>query len=104
MFDYIKVWHQNKITTNPTILNCSFGWAYTIPYADITAVTYRGTTFSGPFTIPDLNSYGIYVNSDSNARIPYRIAAMEADVTDCINAGKNLVTRRARTAGNKTLR
>ena len=91
LYKYILYWHNQKRAAGdmtPTIVNSSWVSRYTIIYTNITSVTYRGSTYAGPFTINQLASYGIYVDSaDNMARIPYRNDAMDADIEACINAG-----------------
>ena len=91
LYKYILYWHNQKRAAGdmtPTIVNSSWVSRYTIIYTNITSVTYRGSTYAGPFTINQLTSYGIYVDSaDNMARIPYRNDAMDADIESCINAG-----------------
>ena len=93
LFDYIRVWHQNKpvnVSTgvkNPTITNNSWLLYYSIDYTNVTSVTYRGTTTTKSFTKSELNAYGIYINASNNALIPARSAAVDADIADLIAAG-----------------
>ena len=93
LYDYIKVWHQNKPVNpltgvkNPTITNNSWQTIYTVAYTNITSVLYRGTTTTKSFTKAELNAYGIYVDNSDNAIIPVRTAAIDADIADLIAAG-----------------
>lgn len=93
LFDYIKVWHQNKSVNpltgvkNPTITNNSWNLYSSTAYTNITSVTYRGTTTTKSFTKSELNAYGIYVDASNNALIPRRLSAVDADVADLIAAG-----------------
>lgn len=93
LYDYIKVWHQNKPVNpltgvkNPTITNNSWQSIYTVAYTNITSVLYRGTTTTKSFTKSELNAYGIYVDNSDNAIIPARTAAIDADIADLIAAG-----------------
>ena len=90
LYKYILYWHNQKRASGnmtPTIVNNSWNSRYTIPYGNITSVTYRGSTHTGPFTINQLASYGINVDTDNNAIVGLRNAAMDADIQSCINAG-----------------
>ena len=90
LYKYILYWHNQKRAAGnmtPTIVNNSWYSRYTIPYGTITFVTYQGSTVAGPFTINQLAAYGINVNSDNNAIVALRNAAMDADIQACINAG-----------------
>lgn len=90
LYKYILAWHQQKRANGdmtPTIVNNSWYSRYTIPYASITAVNYRGVNYAGPFTIGQLQTYGINVNSSNNAIIALKNAIMDADIQACINAG-----------------
>ena len=93
LYDYIKVWHQNKPVNpltgvkNPTITNNSWQINYSTAYTNITSVTYRGTTTTKSFTKAELNAYGIYIDASDNAIIPTRNTAIDADIADLIAAG-----------------
>ena len=90
LYKYILYWHNQKRAAGdmtPTIVNSSWVSRYTVNYTTITSVTYQGTTVAGPFTINQLASYGITVDSQNIARIPLRNDAMDADIEACINAG-----------------
>ena len=107
-FDVIKGWHQNKPVDpktgfkRPTIVNAS--WGYSSPVSSgfsgtISSVFYRGTTYSDSndtsfSATPNShmrNTYGIYPYYANGAyRIPIRIASVDADVQDCIDAGVHI--------------
>ena len=94
LYKYILAWHLQKKAagdTTPTICNNSWYSRYTIPYTSITQLVYRGVTYTGPFTILQLATYGINVNGSGNALIGLRNAAMDADIQACINAGVVMV-------------
>lgn len=92
IFDYVKVWHQNKAINpatglkNPTIINGSFGFGSTIAISDVTSIVYRGSTYTGPFTNAQLTSYGLYV-SGTDVKLNARVTAIDADIADCLAAG-----------------
>jgi len=117
-FEYIKEFHLNKPVNpvtgrrNPTIVNNS--WSINTEYSRVThvsaastgrpveQVTWRGTTYDGPFTIDELESYGIMKATDTGgaygqgtveagAQSIFTIVAMEemidAGVISCGSAG-----------------
>ena len=103
LYKYILAWHNKKRAAGnmtPTICNNSWYSRYTIPYTDITSLTYQGVVHAGPFTILQLKSYGISVDANNNAIIPLRNAVMDADIQACINAGIIMVA----CAGNDDMR
>jgi hypothetical protein len=103
LYKYILYWHNQKRAAGdmtPTIVNNSWSSRYTVNYTTITSVTYQGSTYAGPFTINQLASYGITVDSDGITRIALRNVAMDADIEACINAGIIMVAA----AGNDTSR
>lgn len=89
----IRRWHLNKpIDTvtgfrRPTVVNMS--WGYNFGYTSyITGGVYRGTSWSGSFP---QNQYGM-LNTNQLPQIddggtPAYITAVNAEVTDCLNAG-----------------
>ena len=101
LFDYIRVWHNNKLVnpetgrTNPTITNNSWGYSFQVPISNITQVNYRGVTdTNAPFSANTLLAYGIAVfniQGTLTAVIPARYPALEADIQDAINDGVLMV-------------
>jgi len=94
--EYVRYWHQNKAvnpatgTRNPTIINNSWVTQAVINIADITSVTYQGTTYTQPSGGPTTNAleqYGLYYHSSTEVRILVRYPAYEAQLQDCIDAG-----------------
>lgn len=63
--DYIRTFHLTKPVNpatglrNPTIINNSWGYGLTPQRSSITSITYRGTTYNGPFTNAQLDSFGV---------------------------------------------
>lgn len=103
IYQYILAWHQKKRAqgnTNPSIVNNSWYSRYTIPYGSITSVTWRGTTYAGPFTIAQLNGYGITVTSSGTCIVALRNDTMDAQIQSCIDAGIIMVG----SAGNNSTR
>jgi len=109
LFDYIRAWHNSKTVNpitgrkNPTVLNNSWGSSYQFLKSSVSSITYRGTTYSGPFSDAQFNSYGIvdldpfqtayfYVNA---YYIPYVL-----DIEDAVNDGIIFVGA----AGNESTR
>jgi hypothetical protein len=90
--DYVRAWHNSKPINpdtglrNPTITNHSYGITIPIDISTIVEVTYRGTTYTGPFSSTQLNSYGIRTASGF-AYLPYRNLSYEADVAEAVNDG-----------------
>lgn len=93
IFDYIKIFHRLKPidpvtgTRRPTIVNNSWGYRLLAPFTSISAVNYRGVLYNGPFTINQLNGYGIFVNASNQAVITTRYTALDADIADAIAEG-----------------
>lgn len=93
VLDYLRAWHNAKpVNTetgirNPTITNNSWGYRISTPYSYISFLVYRGAVHFGPFTPEQLINYGVYVDYLDRAYIPYRFAALDADIQDCINDG-----------------
>jgi hypothetical protein len=96
LIDYIRAFHNSKPINpatgrpNPTICNHSWGYGSTLSIANITSVSFRGTTFNGPFTEAQIRSYGIFTATISGtiyAIRPARVAAVDADMVDAANDG-----------------
>ena len=103
LYRYILAWHLQKRANgnmNPTICNNSWFSRYTIPFGSITSVTYRGTTYAGPFTLSQLLNYGITNDGSGNCIVNLQNSIMESQVQECINAGIIMVA----CAGNQDTR
>lgn len=95
LFDYIRVWHNNKPVNpetgykNPTITNNSWGYAWTISLSLIQKINYRGVLYNGPFTREQAESYGLNFPSsfDDVVTFPARYAPYEADIYDALANG-----------------
>jgi subtilisin family serine protease len=96
-FNLIRGFHNNKAITSsgykrPTVVNMS--WGYFKIYENITGGVYRGTPWTS--TSPQ-SIYGmvqtIYNRLTSPTRHyhPVRVASVDADIEDCIDAGVILV-------------
>jgi hypothetical protein len=96
LIDYIRAFHNGKSINpvtgrrNPTICNHSWGYGSALAIANISGITFRGATVSGPFTEAQVRSYGIWTrNIDGTiyAIRPARVAAVDADMVDAFNDG-----------------
>lgn len=97
-FDVIKEWHRNKPidpvtgSKRPTIVNMS--WGYGTYFAFITGGNYRGTAWTGTQPRTD---YGMIGRNDGiGLRHPVRIASVDVDIEELIDAGVHVVV----SAGN----
>ena len=96
LIDYIRAFHNSKPINpatgrrNPTICNHSWGYGSQLSIADITSVSFRGTTINGPFTESALRSYGIWTSNGTAIR-PARVSAVDADMVDAANDGVIMV-------------
>jgi len=94
-FDAIRLWHNAKKLTNgrPTVVNMSWGYSSTST-SDPTEGTYRGTawTYGVDYTSRGelLTATGVhpaYYQGGTQTRLPVRIASIDAEVEDMIDAG-----------------
>lgn len=96
-FDAIRLWHINKpldpVTgvRRPSIVNMS--WGYSAGYGNATQIIYRGTTYDSN-NDPNFGSrthlrdtYGLYPYFNGTYRAPVRVASVDADIEDLIDAG-----------------
>ena len=107
-FDVIKGWHNDKKLTRPmrpTVVNMSWGYLTTYTNASLTAINYRGVSYTGT----DIDSstkreddfglnYNIYDASTYAANL--RVLSVDTDVEEMIDAGIH-VTIAAGNRGNK---
>lgn len=88
-FDAIRIWHNNKISTRPTVVNMSWGYL-SKQIGNPTNGVYRGTPWSFDPADNTLDLYGlpgaIYDNSTA-ALYPVQVAFVDAEVDDMIAAG-----------------
>ena len=108
LWDYLRHFHKNKAVNpatgrrNPTITNHSWGYSYnTVQLADITSVTYRGTTTAVSGTDAQkkitLEDNGVPVPANTYLYdTPARVAAVDADIQDAIDDGVIVIS----SAGN----
>lgn len=93
IFDVVKEWHKAKTpdvltgVKRPTVINMS--WGYFGRYLSINGGNYRGTSWSGN---SKLTAYGMTGAFDGTGyRHPTRIASVDADVEELIEAGVTVV-------------
>ena len=86
-FDLIKGWHNNKTDNRPTVVNMS--WGYVAYYNQIVGGNYRGTSWTGNTRQP---LYGMVEAYDGTGfTFPVRVASVDADIDEMIDAGINVV-------------
>ena len=88
-FDTIRLWHNAKNGSRPTVVNMSWGFRGTSS-ADPTSGVYRGTPWN--FNSEDDNSlwddYGIVSKfGDGNRRLPAQNVSVDAEIEDMITDG-----------------
>ena len=92
-FDVIRLWHLAKTNGRPTVVNMSWGYGRTITTTDPTGGTYRGTpwSYTGETQNQLWQTYGIVPQltgpSGTSRRIPIRLAQIDAEIEDMIDAG-----------------
>lgn len=92
-FDVIKGWHNNKPVDpatgkkRPTIVNMS--WGYGSYFTGISGGSYRGTPWAGAARRPDYGMVGTL--TASGYRYVTRIASVDVDVQELIDAGVHVV-------------
>ena len=92
LYDYIRAWHNSKPVNpatgrkNPTIVNNSWGYGYSLSISQITRVNHRGINYTTGLTSSFLNSVGI-INDGSLTDTPATYTALEQDQLDAINDG-----------------
>ena len=104
-FDVIKLWHRNKPTDpitgvkRPTIVNASWGYTTTVTNTNISAINYRGNSYSGA-------SITGYINKWNLGIVPYgtivggpdigvytmssRVGSVDTDVQELIDEGVHI--------------
>lgn len=96
-FDYARAFHMTKSLNeligkkNPTIMNNSWGYGQSVERSIISTIVYRGTTYTGPFTDQDLESFGIIEYDNDNVYILGWFASEAVDVQDAIDEGVIIV-------------
>lgn len=112
VWDYIRAFHKSKPINpntgrkNPTICNCSYGSALTMPTANIISPVleaqvnfhiYGNASNFTALSSSDLSKAGIF-NTNGTATIPYYDESEAADVTLALNDGIIIVS----SAGNES--
>jgi len=98
IFDTIRLWHANKSGADagrPTVVNMSWGYGYNLSPSSITTGVYRGTSWDfqndyGGVSQTLQNAVGIIIpifGSFNTTRMPVRIASVDTDVQEMIDAG-----------------
>lgn len=98
-FSMLRAWHNAKKAANqqndqipirPTI--CNMSWSYYSTYENCVSGVWRGTSWSG--TNSDVGNgtlaqYGLIAGSSVNGNWtwPVRVASVDSDILDCLNAG-----------------
>jgi subtilisin family serine protease len=91
-FDMVRQWHITKPINpetgrrNPTVTGHSYGTRISVQINDISALNYRGTTYTGPFTSNQLTEYGLK-NNGSSTFLLFQNTADVVDVVDAIDSG-----------------
>jgi subtilisin family serine protease len=98
-FNMLRNWHELKTNGNPTVVNMS--WGYFALYSNINGGIYRGTSWTGSSMISAYGMIQTLYNRTGNSPNfvyyhPIRVASVDADIEDCIDAGIILVS----SAGN----
>jgi plastocyanin len=93
IFDVVKEWHKAKTPDvltgqkRPTVINMS--WGYFSRYLSVTGGSYRGSEWSGNTKV---DGYGMTGSFDGTGhRHPARLASVDADVDELIDAGVTVV-------------
>ena len=91
LIDFIRDFHNSKPINpvtgrrNPTICNHSWGFGSALAINQISSVTFRGTTTSGPFTEQQIRNFGIFtrtINGTIFAIRPARVLSLDVDMED----------------------
>jgi subtilisin family serine protease len=86
-FDAIRLWHSNKISTRPTVVNMSWGYRGS-EAGDPQNGVYRGTPWTFNPAVNITTNYGLPGSIYSgSARYPAQVAFADAEVEDMIDAG-----------------
>lgn len=92
-FDAIRLWHLNKVSGRPTVVNMSWGYLSTSS-SNPTSGTYRGIqwNYAGQTDGDLLSNYGIIPPLSGSTRFfPAQNAFADAEVEDMIDAGIHVV-------------
>lgn len=92
-FYYIRAWHDSKSINpitgrkNPTIVNNSWGSSFALLKSSVTSISYRGITYTSPFTDSQLLSYGIIDFDATYIYVAAYITSWIVDIEDAVDAG-----------------
>lgn len=94
-FDCIRLWHAAKTNGRPTVVNMSWGYSSTLGGSP-TGGNYRGSAWTWGVDYTEnlalwqatgiVSPYG-----DGNRRLPARVASVDAEIEDMIDAGIHVV-------------
>lgn len=96
IIDIVRLWHSDKPVNpetgskDPTVLNLSFAAGVFVDINSISQVSYRGNTYTGPFSQNDFANWSAniyYSNSPTSIYIPQPYAPIESDMADAIADG-----------------
>ena len=106
-FDVIKLWHRNKPVEastgkkRPTIVNMSWGYTTVITTSNITAIDYRGNSYTGAQISGYIKKwyFGLYpygvVNAQSTDMTSYttstQVGAVDTDIQELIDEGVHVI-------------
>jgi subtilisin family serine protease len=106
-FDVIKLWHRNKPIEastgkkRPTIVNMSWGYTTVITTSNITAIDYRGNSYTGAQISGYIKKwyFGLYpygvVNAQSTDMTSYttstQVGAVDTDIQELIDEGVHVI-------------
>lgn len=102
-FDAIRLWHNAKTNGRPTVVNMSWGYGANLT-TDPSSGNYRGNAWvwnPGEFQVGYDSRSGlwsgtgvvdrVFAGSPNYMRMPTRVASVDAEVDDLINAGVHVV-------------
>ena len=95
-FDCIRLWHNAKNGSRPTVVNMSWGYGANVS-GDPTSGVYRGTAWTYGVDYISRSQLqaatGVsqnYFNGGTGHRIPVRVTSVDAEVEDMINDGLHI--------------
>ena len=97
-FDVIKLWHRNKPIDprtgkkRPTIVNMSWGYFFSYSQANLSAVNYRGISYTDSSTLTDASyrwtNYGLVPLFDGSLYYTnFRLGSVDVDIQEMIDDG-----------------
>lgn len=87
-FDAIRLWHNSKISTRPTVVNMSWGYL-SEQTGNPTGGSYRGTPWTYNPADNLLNLYGLIgpIYQGGVTRYPAQVSFVDAEIEDMIDSG-----------------